>query len=84
MHGTMVFAKALLCLGRCLMATQHALSEYEIKMVKKHIYTLKTPHVVFPPDSFLSLVICRPSEVNGMGQCFFYLLTLTLTYDLDL
>ncbi len=25
MHGTMVFAKALLCLGRCLMATQHAL-----------------------------------------------------------
>ena len=27
MHGTMVFAKALVCLGRCLMATQHALSE---------------------------------------------------------
>ncbi len=26
MHGTMVFAKALLCLGLCLMATQHALS----------------------------------------------------------
>ncbi len=26
MHGTMVFAKALLCLGRCLMAAQHALS----------------------------------------------------------
>ncbi len=25
MHGTMVFAKALLCLSRCLMATQHAL-----------------------------------------------------------
>ncbi len=25
MNGTMVFAKALLCLGRCLMATQHAL-----------------------------------------------------------
>ncbi len=24
-HGTMVFAKALLSLGRCLMATQHAL-----------------------------------------------------------
>ena len=24
-HGAMVFAKALLCLGRCLMATQHAL-----------------------------------------------------------
>ncbi len=25
MHGTMVLAKAILCLGRCIMATQHAL-----------------------------------------------------------
>ncbi len=25
MHGTLVFAKALLCLGRCLIATQRAL-----------------------------------------------------------
>ncbi len=25
MYGTVVFAKALLCIGQCLMATQHAL-----------------------------------------------------------
>ena len=33
MHGTMVFAKALLGLGRCLMATQHALWKHVHKII---------------------------------------------------
>ncbi len=42
MHGTMVFARALLCLGRCLMATQHALSGPYVKRFIPEIASYKT------------------------------------------